>query len=118
MWDKPAKGHEVGARLYARKKYMFKGHRWEKVVKLRKKFIALRLRSQKRRIAKWHAVRIIVLLSSLSLTPCSLACAIATPSVPSVIRQGCRTSGILVLSHIFQSIQSENREKVLDARAV
>ncbi|KZV80347.1 hypothetical protein EXIGLDRAFT_845643 [Exidia glandulosa HHB12029] len=59
LWDKPAKGHDVGARLYARKRFMFKGHRWEKVIKLRKKFISLRLRSQKRRIDKWHATRII-----------------------------------------------------------
>ncbi|EJD51383.1 hypothetical protein AURDEDRAFT_111898 [Auricularia subglabra TFB-10046 SS5] len=59
VWDRRAKGYDRGARLYARKKFMFKGHRWEKVVVLRNKFIKLRLKSQARRIRRWHATRIV-----------------------------------------------------------
>lgn len=62
VWGRQAKGWKTGTRLYARKQFMFKGHAWEKVINLRRKFISLRLRSQKRRIRRWHAVSLVVFL--------------------------------------------------------
>ena len=50
VWNRQVKGAMSGSRLYARKKFMFKGHAWEKVLILRKRFIKVRLRSQSRRI--------------------------------------------------------------------
>ncbi|KAH7104334.1 hypothetical protein BKA62DRAFT_694329 [Auriculariales sp. MPI-PUGE-AT-0066] len=58
LWDRQVKGSKTGSRLYSRKKYMFKGHRWEKVFNLRQQFVKMRLRSQKRRIRRWHASRL------------------------------------------------------------
>lgn len=50
-------GADVGNRLYAGKKQMFKGHKWERVIKRRRYYQRILMRSMKRRILRWRLVR-------------------------------------------------------------
>lgn len=54
--EKNVPGADVGARLYAGKKRMFKGHKWEREFKKRKAKIAVRLRDMPKRIERFKSV--------------------------------------------------------------
>ncbi|KAF8503900.1 hypothetical protein BU17DRAFT_101652 [Hysterangium stoloniferum] len=47
-------GANVGNRLYAGKKQMFKGHKWERVIRRKRKYRRILMRHMKRRIQKWR----------------------------------------------------------------
>jgi large subunit ribosomal protein L25 len=51
-------GADIGNRLYAGKKQMFKGHRWERVKKMRRAHRRALMRSMKKRILRWRLVRV------------------------------------------------------------
>lgn len=50
---------EVGSRLYARKKRMFKGHKWERTQKSRETRRAILMRDMQKRIIRYKTVRVI-----------------------------------------------------------
>ena len=49
-------GADVGNRLYAGKKQMFKGHKWERIAKMRRYHQRALMRSMKKRILRWRLV--------------------------------------------------------------
>jgi large subunit ribosomal protein L25 len=53
-------GADIGNTLYAGKKQMFKGHKWERVIKRRRHYQRILMRSMKRRILRWRLVRIVL----------------------------------------------------------
>jgi large subunit ribosomal protein L25 len=55
---KKVPGAELGARLYAGKKRMFKGHKWERVKAKRKAKRRVLLRDMDRRVSKYKSVRL------------------------------------------------------------
>lgn len=60
-------GADIGNRLYAGKKQMFKGHRWERVKKMRLAHRRALMRSMKKRILRWRLVRTFLLQNALLL---------------------------------------------------
>ena len=54
--DKDVPGSQVGNRLYAAKKRMFKGHKWERVKEARTKKRNVLLRDMAKRVANYKAV--------------------------------------------------------------
>lgn len=54
--EKAVPGADVGARLYAGKKRMFKGHKWERELKKRKAKVGVRLRDMPKRIERFKSV--------------------------------------------------------------
>lgn len=56
--EKKVVGAEVGNRLYAGKKRMFKGHKWQRVAEKREKRRALLMRSMPKRIKEFKQVRL------------------------------------------------------------
>ena len=50
-------GADVGNRLYAGKKQMFKGHKWERVRRRRRKYQRILMRDMAERILRWRRVR-------------------------------------------------------------
>ena len=57
--ERKVAGAEFGARLYAGKKRMFKGHKWERTMKKRQNQIHARMRDMKKRIARFRNVRLL-----------------------------------------------------------
>ena len=53
---KEVAGADIGARLYAGKKRMFKGHKWEREYKKRKAMIGVRMRDMPKRIERFKTV--------------------------------------------------------------
>lgn len=49
-------GADIGARLYAGKKRMFKGHKWERQLRKRRGQIAVRMRDMAKRIQRFKSV--------------------------------------------------------------
>ncbi|KAF9500740.1 hypothetical protein BDN71DRAFT_1440232 [Pleurotus eryngii] len=52
---KVVSGAEIGSRLYAAKKRMFKGHRWERLLEKRKKKRVILMRDMAKRVASYKA---------------------------------------------------------------
>jgi large subunit ribosomal protein L25 len=50
-------GANVGNRLYAGRKQMFKGHKWERVIRRRRKYQRILMRDMAERILRWRRVR-------------------------------------------------------------
>lgn len=55
--EKDVKGADLGTRLYAAKKRMFKGHKWERVKRKRFSYKKILLRDMDARIQRYKAVR-------------------------------------------------------------
>ncbi|KAF7426290.1 54S ribosomal protein L25, mitochondrial [Pleurotus ostreatus] len=53
--SKVVSGAEIGSRLYAAKKRMFKGHRWERLLEKRKKKRVILMRDMAKRVASYKA---------------------------------------------------------------
>ena len=68
--EKRVLGAEIGNRLYAGKKRMFKGHKWQRIAEKREKRRALLMRSMPKRIKEFKQVRPLHVLSLRFLTPC------------------------------------------------
>lgn len=68
--EKKVLGAEVGNRLYAGKKRMFKGHKWQRTAEKREKRRALLMRSMPKRIKEFKQVWFLQLLSLRCLTWC------------------------------------------------
>ncbi|KZT37440.1 hypothetical protein SISSUDRAFT_987595 [Sistotremastrum suecicum HHB10207 ss-3] len=49
-------GADIGARLYAGKKRMFKGHKWQRELRKRQAAIGVRLRDMEKRVHRWRMV--------------------------------------------------------------
>ncbi|KZS87235.1 hypothetical protein SISNIDRAFT_400051, partial [Sistotremastrum niveocremeum HHB9708] len=47
-------GADIGARLYAGKKRMFKGHKWQRELRKRQAAIGVRLRDMEKRVHRWR----------------------------------------------------------------
>jgi large subunit ribosomal protein L25 len=61
---KEVAGAELGTRLYAAKKRMFKGHRWERVKEARDSKKKILLRDMARRVRNYKAVRLSILFNN------------------------------------------------------
>lgn len=54
--ERAVPGADIGARLYAGKKRMFKGHKWERQLRKRRGQIAVRMRDMAKRIQRFKSV--------------------------------------------------------------
>lgn len=66
--SKVVSGAEIGSRLYAAKKRMFKGHRWERVLEKRKKKRVILMRDMAKRVESYKAVSVD---QNVSARPCT-----------------------------------------------
>ena len=71
MKVKAVKGAEIGARLYAGKKRMFKGHKWERTLEKRMKERKLLMKDMEQRIERFRTVSPGSLASSILFALCS-----------------------------------------------
>ncbi|KIJ36359.1 hypothetical protein M422DRAFT_34324 [Sphaerobolus stellatus SS14] len=55
---KEAAGANVGNKLYAGKSQMFKGHKWERVYRRKRKYQRMLMRDMAKRILKWRLTRV------------------------------------------------------------
>jgi len=63
--EKVVAGADIGTRLYASKKRMFKGHKWERMKEAREKKKKILMRDMLRRVNNYKTVRFIIILQHL-----------------------------------------------------
>ena len=59
---KEVPGAELGTRLYASKKWMFKGHKWERLKEQKDIKQKILLRDMDKRIRRWKSVSFVLVL--------------------------------------------------------